>query len=171
VRKALIFVVFYLLSSRPAIAQVQNGQITGVVTDQSGATVAHAGVHVSNLATGYEADFESNDAGIYTAPELLVGSYRIRVEMTGFKTAAPRSAADFKPLRTILPSEHRWCDCDAGRDLKEVCHAHWCRTSGHRPDELSRIIGRMPAGFPVRPSHPGRIQPRWRIWGHHNQSE
>jgi hypothetical protein len=86
VRKALIFVVFCVLSSAPAIAQVQNGRITGVVTDQSGAIVTHASVHVSNLATGYEADFESNDAGIYTASELLVGSYLIRVEMTGFKT-------------------------------------------------------------------------------------
>jgi hypothetical protein len=103
VRKALIVMaVVCLLFSPPAISQVQNGQITGVVTDQSGAIVAHASVHVSNLATGYEADSESNDAGIYTASELLVGSYRIRVEMTGFKTAAPRSAADFKPLRTIF---------------------------------------------------------------------
>lgn len=86
-RKALIFAaVACSLSLPPAIAQVQNGQITGIVTDQSGAIVAHARVHVSNLATGYEADSESNDAGIYTASELLVGSYLIRVEMTGFKT-------------------------------------------------------------------------------------
>ncbi len=86
-RKALTFVtVVCSLSLPPAIAQVQNGQITGIVTEQSGAIVAHAGVHVSNLATGYEADSESNDAGIYTASELLVGSYLIRVEMTGFKT-------------------------------------------------------------------------------------
>jgi hypothetical protein len=75
VRKALICVaVVCSLSLPPAIAQVQNGQITGVVTDQSGAVVARAGVHISNLATGYEADFESNGAGIYTASELLVGS-------------------------------------------------------------------------------------------------
>jgi len=78
--------VVCLLPSLPAISQVQNGQITGVVTDQSGAIVAHASVHVSNLATGYEADCESNDAGIYTASELLVGPYVIRVERTGFKT-------------------------------------------------------------------------------------
>jgi hypothetical protein len=87
VRKALIVVAVACLLSLPsAIAQVQNGQLTGVVTDPSGATVAHASVHISNLATAYEADFESNDAGIYTASELLVGSYLIRVEMTGFKT-------------------------------------------------------------------------------------
>jgi hypothetical protein len=87
VRKAFIFVaVVCSLSLPPAIAQVQNGQITGIVTDQSDGVIAHASVRVSNLATGYEADFKSNDAGIYTASELLVGSYLIRVEMTGFKT-------------------------------------------------------------------------------------
>ena len=86
-RKALICVAaICLLNSLPAIAQVQNGQITGVITDQSGAVVAHASVHVGNPATGYEAGFTSNDSGIYSASELLVGSYTIRVQMRGFKT-------------------------------------------------------------------------------------
>jgi len=67
-------------------AQVQNGQITGLITDHSGAVVAGARVHVRNPATGYEADLDSNDSGIYTASELLVGSYTVRVESSGFKT-------------------------------------------------------------------------------------
>ena len=45
-----------------ALAQVQNGQIIGIIPDPSGAVVAHASVHVRNLGTGYEAHFESNDA-------------------------------------------------------------------------------------------------------------
>ncbi len=86
-RKALICVAaICLLYSLPAIAQVENGQITGVITDQSGAIVAHASVYVGNPATGYEAAFTSNDSGIYSASELLVGSYTIRVQMSGFKT-------------------------------------------------------------------------------------
>jgi hypothetical protein len=39
-----------------------------------------------NQATGYEADFESNAFGIYTARELVVGTYTMSVEATGFKT-------------------------------------------------------------------------------------
>jgi hypothetical protein len=82
--------VFVLLAcfllSLSAFAQVQNGQITGVISDPSGAVVPHASVHVRNLATGYEADFESNSVGIYSAPELIVGSYTIRVSVPGFKT-------------------------------------------------------------------------------------
>ncbi len=72
--------------SLPAIAQVQNGQIIGLITDPSGAVMANASVHVRNLDTGYEAHFESNSSGIYAVPELIVGSYTIHVEVTGFKT-------------------------------------------------------------------------------------
>lgn len=75
-----------LALSLSALAQVQNGQITGVITDSSGAVVVHADVHIRNVGTGYKADFESNDAGIYTAFELLVGSYTISVGSSGFKT-------------------------------------------------------------------------------------
>jgi Carboxypeptidase regulatory-like domain/TonB-dependent Receptor Plug Domain/TonB dependent receptor len=69
-----------------ASAQVQNGQITGVVSDPSGAVVPRASIHVRNLATGYQADFESNGSGIYTVPELIVGSYTVRATASGFKT-------------------------------------------------------------------------------------
>lgn len=75
-----------LILSVIASAQVQNGQITGVVSDPSGAVVPRASIHVRNLATGYEADFESNSVGIYTIPELIVGSYTVRVTASGFKT-------------------------------------------------------------------------------------
>jgi hypothetical protein len=75
-----------LTLSLSALAQVQNGQIAGLITDPSGAVIAHADLHIRNVATGYQADFESNESGLYTAPELLVGSYSIRVESSGFKT-------------------------------------------------------------------------------------
>ena len=48
--------------------------------------MAHASIYVRNLETGYEVHFESNEFGIYTAPELIVGSYTIHVEVPGFKT-------------------------------------------------------------------------------------
>ena len=75
-----------LVFSLPAIAQLQNGQITGVISDPSGAVVAHASVHLRNVATGYETDSESNQSGTFTIPEVVVGSYIIRVEVPGFKT-------------------------------------------------------------------------------------
>jgi outer membrane receptor protein involved in Fe transport len=87
--------VFYFcfIFSLSALGQVQNGQVTGVIVDPSGAVLAHASVHVHNLATGYEADIESNESGIYSAPELIVGSYTIRVEVPGFKTVTATNLA------------------------------------------------------------------------------
>ncbi len=48
--------------------------------------MAGASVYVRNPDTGYEAHLESNEFGIYTVPELIVGSYTIHVEVPGFKT-------------------------------------------------------------------------------------
>jgi hypothetical protein len=87
----VLFVCFAL--SLSAFAQVQNGQITGLITDPSGAAVAHAAVYLRNEGTGYEADFESNDSGIYTASELLVGSYTISIGSSGFKTVTATNLA------------------------------------------------------------------------------
>jgi outer membrane receptor protein involved in Fe transport len=76
-----------LILSLGAAAQVQNGQITGTVADPSGAVVARAKIIVQNLGTGYEINVQTNDTGIYTANELNVGAYMVRVEASGFKTA------------------------------------------------------------------------------------
>ena len=80
------FVCFVLALS--AVAQVQNGQITGVISDPSGAIIPQAIVQVRNLATGYEVNLQSNNSGSYAVPELIVGSYTVRVGAPGFKTAS-----------------------------------------------------------------------------------
>ena len=75
-----------LILAAVATGQVQNGQITGLIVDPSGAAVAHAIAHVRNPATGFETTAESNSSGIYIATELIVGSYTVRVEADAFKT-------------------------------------------------------------------------------------
>ena len=75
-----------LILSLGAVAQIQNGQITGSVVDPSGAVVSGAKIIVRNLGTGYEIDVDTNDVGIYNAKELSVGLYMVRVEASGFKT-------------------------------------------------------------------------------------
>jgi len=49
--------------------------------------VANASVTVTNLRTGYSVVAYSNEAGLWSAQELLVGEYRISVEAPGFRTA------------------------------------------------------------------------------------
>ena len=77
---------FYLLLVRNAGAQVENGQITGVIADPSGAVVVNATVEIRNPLTGYEASFESDRTGVYRSTQLIPGSYTISIAVQGFKT-------------------------------------------------------------------------------------
>ncbi len=66
------------------VAQVEQGTITGVVTDQSGAAVAGAKVTVTNANTQATTSTETNGQGNYTFPFLQNGRYQIEAEKAGF---------------------------------------------------------------------------------------
>ncbi|MBL8228281.1 MAG: TonB-dependent receptor [Bryobacterales bacterium] len=77
-----------LLSVAPLVSQDINGAISGTVTDSSGAVVPNASVTVVNTATSVVAYRGStNESGNYSAPSLPVGTYRVSVEVAGFKKA------------------------------------------------------------------------------------
>ena len=78
-----LLVVLFALG---AMAQIQNGQFAGTVTDPSGAAVANAKITVTNQATGLSVTATSNATGSYLIPELPPGTYKITVEAAGFKT-------------------------------------------------------------------------------------
>ena len=75
-----------LIFSLGALAQVQNGEITGTVADPSGAVVPGAKIVLQNVGTRYEIHVQTNSEGTYSAKELTVGAYLVRVEAHGFKT-------------------------------------------------------------------------------------
>ncbi|MBI3210812.1 MAG: TonB-dependent receptor, partial [Candidatus Solibacter usitatus] len=78
--------VFLLFSIIPAaFAQEGRGTILGRITDTQSAVIANATVQVKNAATGYTATVRTNEAGLYAAPYLTLGKYRISVEAAGFK--------------------------------------------------------------------------------------
>jgi len=66
------------------LAQVAAGEITGVVRDQEGAAVPGAAVTVTSLDTNRRRIVISGREGIYTAPSLAPGDYRVDVELSGF---------------------------------------------------------------------------------------
>src|ERR1700674_4700259 len=72
-------------SALPLFAQVAAGEITGVVKDPGGAAVPGATVTVTNVETNRQRVIASSGNGVYTAPSLLPGEYRVDVELTGFK--------------------------------------------------------------------------------------
>ena len=65
-----------LLLTTTLLAQVQNGQIRGTVTDPQGAAVTGAKVTVSNPATGTSKTVTTTDTGLFFVPELAPGAVR-----------------------------------------------------------------------------------------------
>ena len=86
----LLTVVILLATSYPWVvtgrAQTQGG-ITGTVTDSSGAAIPGATVTVTNTATRGTRNTTTNAEGLYTFPAVPPGSYELKVELQGFKTA------------------------------------------------------------------------------------
>jgi hypothetical protein len=68
----------------PAFAQT--AQLSGVVTDPSGARIANANVTVLNKDTGITRQTDSNADGYYAVPLLQVGNYMVTVKAAGFAT-------------------------------------------------------------------------------------
>src|SRR6476660_8588216 len=68
-----------------AQSQAINGTIEGTITDQSGAAMPGVTVTVFNVDTGDSRVVVSNDAGVYRAPLLPLGRYRVSAELQGFR--------------------------------------------------------------------------------------
>lgn len=81
------FVLFSLCAIPSASAQTVTGNITGTVTDPSGAIIPGATVTAKNVATGVETPATTNSAGAYTIRFLPIGQYQVSVSATGFVTA------------------------------------------------------------------------------------
>lgn len=73
----------------PVAAQTL-GEITGIVTDSSGAVIAGAVVSTRNVATSATREVTTNNAGVYSFPALNPGIYEVRVTAKGFKTSIRR---------------------------------------------------------------------------------
>jgi hypothetical protein len=63
------------------------GILTGIVTDPSGSAISGATVKVRNEGTAVDTVLTTNDAGAFTTPPLVLGSYSIIVDHPGFKTS------------------------------------------------------------------------------------
>jgi len=83
---AMSFVVLVAVGVSRLSAQAVTANISGSVTDSSGAVIAGATVVVTNTATGVTTTLTSNDQGRYNAPDLVVGPYEVRASKSGFQT-------------------------------------------------------------------------------------
>jgi Carboxypeptidase regulatory-like domain len=82
---ALVCLAFASGLAMPLGAQTL-GEITGVITDSSGAVIVGAKVTATNIGTNATRVATSNDAGVYSFPAMQPGAYTLKVEMAGFKS-------------------------------------------------------------------------------------
>ena len=81
------FVTILLIAAAVCLwSQTETGQITGTVTDPTGAVVPKANVTVTNVANGTQRTATSSDAGDFVVPDLLAGNYSVTVQASGFST-------------------------------------------------------------------------------------
>ncbi len=86
-RLALLVGVFLTGSFAASFGQATNaGDISGTVTDTTGAAIPGATVTVVNTATGVSHDYTTNAAGIYDTNSIVAGDYKITFSKDGFSS-------------------------------------------------------------------------------------
>jgi hypothetical protein len=85
--RALCAALISLALAGPAYAQstATNGSIEGTVVDASGGVLPGVTVTVTNINTGAQQTVVTNEKGLYRAPLLPLGTYRVVAELQGFK--------------------------------------------------------------------------------------
>jgi hypothetical protein len=81
-----IALVMTVLFDGSALAQVDTGAISGVVTDSTGAIVPGAKVAITETDTNAQVALATNDSGFYSAPSLRPGPYQVEVSKQGFQS-------------------------------------------------------------------------------------
>jgi hypothetical protein len=84
-----LLVVAALVLALPlaCIAQFETATVLGTIKDASGAVVPGSKVTLENVKTGIAMTTQSNDAGNFDFINVQIGTYRVKAEAPGFKTA------------------------------------------------------------------------------------
>jgi hypothetical protein len=82
---AFLVVAAVLVMAAAGVAQETRGKITGRVTDSSGGVIPGATVTVTDAARGTSNSTVSNEHGLFQVNYLVAGTYKVLVELQGFK--------------------------------------------------------------------------------------
>src|ERR1700736_321883 len=77
-------IIALLISAMPVKAQLAGANLSGVVSDESGAPLVGAKVAIKNLGTGDAREVETNTDGLFFAPNLAPATYDVTVTANGF---------------------------------------------------------------------------------------
>ncbi len=75
-----------LVITAPAIAQVDQGSITGIITDSSGSAVVGASLTLVNEETGLSFSRKTGSSGNYLFSPIKIGTYTLTVSAPSFET-------------------------------------------------------------------------------------
>src|SRR5579885_1928022 len=112
------------LAAVPLSAQVGTSVLTGRVMDATGAAIPHATLKVVNEESGWTLTVVTNPEGIYRAPALLPGAYRVQLEAPGFQPQVRRkigiAVAQVSPLDFTLQVGQQNLSVEVSADLPPV---------------------------------------------------
>lgn len=94
-RTATVVLVAFLFLTLPAVfgQSITTGEITGTVTDPSGAVIAGATVTLVSPTTGSERTDTTNASGVYRFPLVQPGDYTLTIKTPGFQTSEIKTTA------------------------------------------------------------------------------
>src|SRR5246127_916057 len=85
---AVAGMLLMLLTSPYSSAQTDQGAITGVVQDSTGAVIPNADVTATSVDTGLALHTKSNNSGVFVFSPLKIGNYTVSASMPGFQTVS-----------------------------------------------------------------------------------
>src|SRR3954467_10525007 len=86
-RELCVITAGFLLASTSAFAQLSTAQLSGRVTDESGAVLPAVSVTATQTDTGFVRSGVTDDNnGSYVLTNLPTGPYRLEVALSGFRT-------------------------------------------------------------------------------------
>lgn len=149
----ILAVLALCLFAASAFAQSNTGSLVGTVVDQTNAAVSGANITIIDNATGRERTITASGEGTFTAPQLEVSTYTVKITAPGFKTY---TATELKidigkeySLNVALEpggvSEN--VTVVAGADVVNSTSAELSTTVGKRQIEELPLNGRNPLGL------------------------
>ncbi len=93
VQTTVLALLLILAAALPARAQRTTASIRGTVTDATGGVVPGADVTVKGTDTGLTQSTVTNTDGVFSFPELPVGTYSVEVTISGFKSSVQTGIA------------------------------------------------------------------------------
>lgn len=94
-RRSIAAHAFWVLLGIPAfaLAQTERGSIVGIARDATGGVLPGVSLTVTNASTGVGQSYVTNAQGLFEAPFLSPGLYRVSATLDGFNTAVIEEVA------------------------------------------------------------------------------